>query len=183
MPILLLVVLSSGCVGLMEDEIETEPPDAAYESLPGFLDFGPELEPMPESRPESSPESSLEPIERAPRVPTMYRCRLKVVVDERSPPTIRATIRRHENDVRVCYNRALRRDPSVKGRVTVEFVIEPEGTVPVAIWRDSEIDDVHMLNCITRTVRTWTFPVAPDSGSSIVRYPWVFSVPPATTRG
>ena len=172
----LLAVAASGCAGVLEDaELEPEEP-GGYETLPGYTEFPLENELQPDPRPE--PEPYTLPDQPSPqRRPPGYRCRLKVVVSEPSPPLIRATIRRHENEVRACYNHALRRDPTLRGRVRVQFAIDSSGKVPAAAWMDSQIGDKRMLACITRAVRTWTFPVAPDSGISMVTYPWVFSVP------
>lgn len=176
--LVLLVAWMPACAGALDgDAPSVEPPTTDLVPLPGYLELAQEVDPA------SRPHVPMEPAPVADalgsrRTPSLYHCRLRVVVTEPSPPLIRSTVRRHANDVRACYNRALRRDPTVEGRVTVQFVIDPDGKVPAAAMHDTEIDDPLMVNCITRAVRRWTFPVSPDSGTSLVRYPWVFSLPP-----
>lgn len=97
-----------------------------------------------------------------------------------SPQDIRATVQRHENEVRACYNRALVRDPAAAGRVLVTFVIDGDGSVPVAAVEASEIADSRMHVCLTEAVKSWSFPTAPGTRTSLVHYPYVFSVPDRT---
>ena len=92
-----------------------------------------------------------------------------------SAQDIRATVRRHENDIRACYNRALRSDRTLQGRVIMRFVITGEGTVGAAEVASAQIDDPPLHGCLVETVKRWTFPAPPGSGVSVVNYPYVFA--------
>ena len=92
---------------------------------------------------------------------------------------IRRTVQRHENDVRVCYNHALRRDPTAAGRVTMTFLIQSDGTVPAAYGESAALDDPELFVCIARAMKGWTFPVPVGAAPAVVHYPFVFSVPRA----
>jgi len=110
-----------------------------------------------------------------------WHCTLTMQVAETIPmlsaSDIRATVQRHENEVRACYNRALVRDREAAGRVVVSFVIDGDGSVPAAVVEASEIDDPRMHACLSKAVKRWTFPTPPGTWSSLVHYPYVFSVP------
>lgn len=86
----------------------------------------------------------------------------------------------HENkkDVRRCFDRVYRNDPTVKGNLVVKFNIHPEGyVIPESIRMvQSDIQDVHILNCIKRTIRRWrNFPRVPyEMGEYSITQKYVF---------
>ncbi len=108
------------------------------------------------------------PVCRLPIVTATVRPRL-------SPADIHATIRRHENDIRACYNRALRTDRTLEGRIVMRFVIVGDGTVGAARVESTQIEDAPLHACMVAAVQGWTFPAPPGSGVSVVNYPYVFS--------
>lgn len=107
-----------------------------------------------------------------------------VIVCPAAPPSlapiIDRTIKRHNNDLRVCYNRALRRDGSLRGRVALQFMIGNDGRVPAVVVTRSEIDDPRMMRCLGEAVKRWRFDLPSDAGASFVTKPFVFSIPPET---
>ena len=92
---------------------------------------------------------------------------------------IRSTIQRHLSRVKLCYSRALLgAQPSLHGRVVVQFVIEPSGRVSTATARDymrPKGAGTSMVSCITREVRKWRFPKPLGGGKVVVNYPFIFS--------
>ncbi|MCA9619456.1 MAG: AgmX/PglI C-terminal domain-containing protein [Myxococcales bacterium] len=86
---------------------------------------------------------------------------------------IRRIVRRHINQVRYCYERALAKNPALEGKVVAKFVISPTGTVTeatIGTGLDSEVDA-----CILGVMKRMQFPV-PDGGGVVkVSYPFVFS--------
>lgn len=91
-----------------------------------------------------------------------------------SREVITRIVRRHQREIRTCYERGLMRRPELSGRVTVSFVISPTGTVESASIASTTLEDAQVEACIVRAVRTWTFP-APDGGGVVsVNYPFVF---------
>jgi hypothetical protein len=85
---------------------------------------------------------------------------------------IRRIVRAHINEIRYCYNQALRRDPWAKGRVAIQFTIGSTGKVPSAVVRETTMKDAGVGNCMAQAVRRWTFP-KPTTASVIVTYPFV----------
>lgn len=88
---------------------------------------------------------------------------------------IRRVIRRHQGEIRLCYERALARSPNLEGRVTLSFIISPTGAVQSATITQSTLNEPSVESCVATAARRWTFP-APDGGGIVaVNYPFVFS--------
>jgi TonB family protein len=86
---------------------------------------------------------------------------------------VRRAIHAHHNEIRYCYDVALTRNPQLRGKASVKFVINGSGTVSTASIVDSsahELDD-----CITSRVKTWVFPMPRGGGTAIITYPFVFN--------
>ncbi len=88
---------------------------------------------------------------------------------------IRRVVRAHINEVRHCYSTGLDSDPTLSGRVVVNFTISPDGDVAQANLAESSLVDEDVGGCIVTAVARWKFP-KPSKGSSIeVNYPFVLS--------
>ncbi len=74
------------------------------------------------------------------------------------------------------YNRSLRRDPSLKGKVTVRFSIAPEGHVTQTDIVSSTLQSIDLEQQIVKKILRWKFPAIPE-GTVTVKFPFVF-VPP-----
>jgi TonB family protein len=86
---------------------------------------------------------------------------------------IRRVVRSHIVDVRRCYNQALVADPSLEGRVVVQFTIGPSGNVPVAVVGESTLGNTGVHRCIVNAVERWSFPQPEGGGNVVVSYPFV----------
>lgn len=85
---------------------------------------------------------------------------------------IRRVIRRHLPRFRACYERELKRDPSLQARVQIRFVITTSGSVgPVMVQTGS--GNGSLDQCLTAAIAGMVFP-APQGGIVIVSYPFVF---------
>ncbi len=76
--------------------------------------------------------------------------------------------------VRQCYTRELRRDPSLRGKLVVRFVVGESGRVKYAAVRGSTLDSRIVEECVLEKIRTAEFP-KPRGGTVIVSYPFSFS--------
>ncbi len=84
---------------------------------------------------------------------------------------INRVVRRHMRQIRHAYERALKSEPNLSGKVAVKFTIGPNGAVTAATATGSA--PARLRNDIARIVRRWRFPA---SGNSVtVTYPFVFS--------
>jgi hypothetical protein len=76
--------------------------------------------------------------------------------------------------VKSCYDRELKLDPNLKGKISMRFTITPLGRVnEVSVERDTMHSDA-VSECIMRLIRTWTFSFKPDDEVS-VSFPFVFT--------
>jgi TonB family protein len=88
---------------------------------------------------------------------------------------IRRVINMHRAQVRMCYERALRQNPGLRGRLAVQFTIGPEGSVLAATIQSSTLNRPDLEACVTAMVRGWSFPRPPDGGAVVVTYPFTFA--------
>jgi TonB family protein len=86
---------------------------------------------------------------------------------------IRRVIHRNRAQLRYCYEVALTRKPTLKGKVSVAFTIAAQGAVTEAGIASSDVGDPAMESCVVSRVRGWLFPRVP-AGWVKVTYPFVF---------
>ena len=87
---------------------------------------------------------------------------------------VRAVVRAGFDRLIACYEDGLRRDPTLAGRVTVVFVIQPDGTVKDVHARSTTLGDDAAVECILDRFRTLVFP-RPPGGILTVEYPVSFT--------
>lgn len=93
--------------------------------------------------------------------------------------TIDDVVRRDVNAIRYCYEKALRLDSTLAGKVVVKFVIAPDGSVSTATIRSSELDDEAVEQCVAGRFLKMQFPQPAGGGIVIVSYPFQFEPGPA----
>lgn len=87
---------------------------------------------------------------------------------------IRRIVRAHINELRHCYNTALKEDPTLGGEVTVAFDINANGKTGQAEVAKLSIPDKDMTVCVLEAFERWKFP-KPKNGATVrVRYPVSF---------
>ncbi|HEX4462933.1 MAG TPA: AgmX/PglI C-terminal domain-containing protein, partial [Polyangia bacterium] len=86
---------------------------------------------------------------------------------------IRRVVRRHLNEVKFCYEKALIRQSSLSGRVTMQFTIGANGRVLASIVQSSTLNDREVEQCLQAAVSRWEFPQPNGGGIVIVSYPLV----------
>jgi len=92
------------------------------------------------------------------------------------PEVIRQVVRRHMAQLKRCYEQALQRDPTLSGKLNVEFVISPTGSVSSARIGSATAASGGLETCVTSQVRSWAFP-RPRNGQEVeVAYPFVFNL-------
>jgi len=86
---------------------------------------------------------------------------------------MRAVLRRGQSQIERCYQRGLGSNPSLSGRIEIEFTIGGDGRVSGASLRSNELGDV-VGSCILDSVRRWRFD-PPSGGDVTVRRPYILS--------
>lgn len=85
---------------------------------------------------------------------------------------IRKVVRQHRREIKYCYEKELQKDPTLKGRVTVEFTISPSGSVVAALINKSTLGNTAVESCMQNKIRRWTFPEPKGNGIVKVNYPF-----------
>lgn len=77
--------------------------------------------------------------------------------------------------IQMCYEQQLRRNPTLAGKVTIEFSIQPRGNVTDLKVKENTTGDAAVGTCVANTVSTFRFNPGPEGGSVTYAYPFVFS--------
>jgi len=77
--------------------------------------------------------------------------------------------------IQACYERELRRNPTLAGKVTIEFTIQPRGNVTDVKVTNNSTGDAAVGACVANTVQRFRFNPGPDGGSVTFSYPFVFA--------
>jgi|GEM_PF-2266413 len=92
-----------------------------------------------------------------------------------SKDEIKRVFRRHQRQIRATYERSLRRNPKLSGRIVLKLVIDKEGRVAsVDVTRDT-VGDKELAQALRKVIRRMRFPRPAGGGSVVVTYPFVFS--------
>jgi TonB family protein len=89
------------------------------------------------------------------------------------PNVVANTIRSRKGAVIACYEKALKRNPSLAGKITLRFTISSIGKVTAADIDSNSLGDDEVGQCMTTIVKTWRFP-APAGGEVQFSYPFIF---------
>lgn len=94
---------------------------------------------------------------------------------------IRGVIRDALPEIRFCFEWQLNAHPDLAGRVTMDFTIQPDGTVTNAgVLEDALHDDV-VTRCFTHVMSNLRFP-PPEGGPVAVHYPFALANSPEARR-
>ena len=90
----------------------------------------------------------------------------------------RAALARYIRDrlgaIRGCYERELKRNPGLKGKVVVRFNITPAGRAGDIRIEENTLGSGEVGACITGLMRSWIFPFKPPDEVQ-VQYPFLFT--------
>ncbi|MDP2271487.1 MAG: TonB family protein [Archangium sp.] len=87
---------------------------------------------------------------------------------------IMKVIKRHQNEIKFCYEQELQKNPALGGKVAVAWTIDPAGGVSEANVSESSIGNANVESCIVQRIRRWKFPEPAGGGVVNVTFPWIF---------
>lgn len=93
---------------------------------------------------------------------------------ELSQAQIARVMRRQLKSLRDCYERALKRNRKLSGKLVIRFEILESGRTSNIEFDDSSLNSPDVQQCIARRAKYWRFP-RPEGGSVFVAYPIVFT--------
>ena len=85
------------------------------------------------------------------------------------------TIKTRLRAIQMCYEQQLRRNPTLAGKVTIEFTIQPRGNVTDVHVKENSTGDSAVATCVANTVGLFRFNPGPEGGSVTYAYPFVFA--------
>jgi len=91
----------------------------------------------------------------------------------RSAGAIASTVRQYQSGIKYVYNKELLSNPGLSGKITVAFVILPDGKVVSAEIRSSTVNWPELEQSVIRRMRHWKFPKS-EGGPVRVTFPFVF---------
>ena len=81
-------------------------------------------------------------------------------ISGRSDQDIRRVMDANKGAIFAIYNRALRMDPTLQGRLVFEMVVEPSGTISNIKLLSSELDDKSLVNKLLARIQMIRFETA-----------------------
>ena len=105
------------------------------------------------------------------------------VVGGLSKDVIAKVIKRHQNEIKFCYEQELQKVSGLSGKVAVLFTIDPAGAVAEANVSESTLANSNTENCMLSRIRRWKFPEPQGGGVVTVTFPWIFKPAGADDTG
>jgi TonB family protein len=96
---------------------------------------------------------------------------------KRDNGAINTVVASHKASLRMSYEKFLKRDPALAGKITVRFTIGASGTVSAVTILENSTSNTELEHEILSKIRMWQFEAIPE-GDVTVTYPFVFM--PAT---
>ncbi len=107
------------------------------------------------------------------RITGIVKSEAPAVDGELDPSLVSKEVRTRIGAIKACYERALKRNPNLSGKVKVRWTITAAGTVSAVEIEEDSMGDNEVASCIKGLVSRWRFP-APSGGSVDVVYPFLF---------
>jgi len=87
---------------------------------------------------------------------------------------IDASVKKNLSKIRWCYEKELTKNSSLNGRIAINFIIDEDGSVPVAKIYSSTMNNKNVETCVADQIKKIQFPAPKGGGIVIVNYPFVF---------
>jgi TonB family protein len=84
-----------------------------------------------------------------------------------------AFVRARMGLIKACYENGLKRNPGLKGKISIRFTILETGALADVSTAQNSLGSAEVATCIMNTMRTWRTQFRP-SGPVTVEYPFVF---------
>jgi outer membrane biosynthesis protein TonB len=107
------------------------------------------------------------------KVSGVVKSEAPAVDGELDPAMVAKEVRSRLGAIKACYERALKRNPNLSGKVVIHWTITQAGTVSGVDVEQDTLGDAEVASCIKSLVARWRFP-APSGGSVDVSFPFVF---------
>lgn len=96
-----------------------------------------------------------------------------VVMGNLDKSVIKDAISEHWPDIRSCYEKELKNNPKLIGKIAVKFVISATGTVKSSKVQGTTLENEAVESCVADQIKKIQFPAPKDGGVVIVTYPFL----------
>jgi hypothetical protein len=97
-----------------------------------------------------------------------------IVEEGLSKDEVGKVIHAHLGEVRYCYESAMIKNPSLQGKLIIDFMIQGTGRVKTAKINNSNLGDYSLDQCIISHLVKWVFPHPKGGVNVAVTYPFIF---------
>lgn len=98
----------------------------------------------------------------------------QAAMGQRSPDEVMAVINSQQGRIQYTYNKYLRKNPDLRGKISLDVTIEANGRISKVVVIESTIDNQDFINDIIRIIRRLKFrPI--QEGSITINLPFVFN--------
>ncbi|MBL8918721.1 MAG: TonB family protein [Myxococcaceae bacterium] len=87
---------------------------------------------------------------------------------------VMAVIRRHQSEIKFCYEKELQQNAKLAGKIAVTWTIDATGSIADAQVAESGVDSPNVEACMLERIRRWKFPEPKGGGVVVITFPWVF---------
>ena len=90
---------------------------------------------------------------------------------------IRQVMKKHEKQVRDCYEAEIDKDPKVSGKIVLDWDVDDKGKVTKSSINEKSttLKNNAVRACMLEHLKAWEFPAAPTGQTVSVSYPWFFT--------
>jgi TonB family protein len=94
----------------------------------------------------------------------------------RDRDAVAAVVARHTSAIQFCYQREIKRNPNLKGKLVVRFVITPQGTIASVTILSSTLNNPTVESCIIERIKRWDDfgAIDPSKGNTTFRQVYTF---------
>src|SRR5450432_444709 len=107
------------------------------------------------------------------KVSGVVKSEAPAVDGELDPAMVAKEVRSRLGAIKACYERGLKRNPNLSGKIVIHWTITQAGTVSGVDVEQDTLGDAEVASCIKSLIARWRFP-APSGGSVEVSFPFVF---------
>lgn len=93
----------------------------------------------------------------------------------RSPEAIQEVLLEHNSAIRYCYERELKRNPNLKGKLSVRITVGADGHVTKAEIVNSTLNNARVERCILARIRLWKDFHPIDSGEGEITFRQIYA--------
>jgi len=129
---------------------------------------------MQESEALHAARRSVASLSMAGSLPPKVRIGGAEVAGRLAPELIQNVVRANFGSFRRCYEKGLKKNSNLSGRVAIRFVIARDGTIAQIGSKDSDLPDADVVSCIVKSFEKLKFP-EPEGGIVTVVYPIMFT--------